>query len=441
MSEQKFVQSEAESAASRASLPSELPEKTRVLSLLYDIAGELTQILDLETLLRKIGEHVKLLVDYDLFNVMLLNNDSGRLESVLSLRFDERIQEILSVALGEGLSGTAAAQRQAIRVNQVANDPRYIQCKLGAGIQSELVVPLVVQDRLLGVLNLESLDPGAFTKENEEMLTMLASTVAIALENACLYDQLRRAEQRKTEDLERAREVQQLLLPKTIPQIPGIDIAVLYEPAQQLGGDFYDFLLHGDGRLAIAVGDVAGKGPAAALLASLGVGILREHAVHKPSPPAEMLADLNGHLQVPGAKGRFIAMAFGVYSPEKCELILANAGFPPPLLVRDQRAHPIDVVGTPLGLLPESTYDSVSIRLQPGDMVVFCSDGVHEQMNARDEEFGIERLISSLAAGRTWATAQDVAQNIVNAVKEYARENACVECVDDRTIVVFRVVS
>jgi len=433
---------QSESAASRASLPSELLEKTRVLSLLYDIAGELTQILDLDTLLRKIGGHVRSLVDYDLFNVMLLNKDSGRLESVLSLRFDERIQETHSVALGEGLCGTAALQRQAVRVNQVANDPRYIRCDLGTGIQSELVVPLIVQDRLLGVLNLESLDPGAFTEESEEMLTMLASTVAIALENACLYDQLRRAEQRKTEDLERAREVQQLLLPKTIPQVPGIDISVLYEPAQQLGGDFYDFLLHRDGHLAIAVGDVAGKGSAAALLASLGVGILREHAVHKPSLPAEMLADLNGHLQVPGAKGRFIAMAFGVYSPEKRELILANAGFPQPLLVRDrQRAHPINVVGTPLGLLPESTYDSVSIRLQPGDMVVFCSDGVHEQMNSMDEEFGIERLISSLAARRTWATAQDVAQNIVNSVKEYAGENACAECVDDRTIVVFRVVS
>jgi sigma-B regulation protein RsbU (phosphoserine phosphatase) len=443
MSEQKLVRSfEIEPALfPAASLPAELLEKTRVLSLLYDIARELTMILELETLVRKIGERVKVLVDYDLFNVMLLNKDSGRLESILSLRFDERVQETHTVALGEGLCGTAARERKAVRVNQVANDPRYIRCALGTGIQSELVVPLIVKDRVLGVLNLESLKPGAFTKENEEMLTMLASTVAIALENACLYDELRRAEQRKTEDLDRAREVQQLLLPKVIPQISGIDIGVLYEPAQQLGGDFYDFLPYGDGRMAIAVGDVAGKGSAAALLASLGVGILREHAVHRPSSPAEMLADLNGHLQIPGAKGRFIAMAFGVYSPDKRELILANAGFPPPLLVRDRRAVPIDVAGTPLGLFAESTYDSVSMGLKPGDMVVFCSDGVHEQMNALDEEFGIERLISSLTESRVGATAEEVAQNIVREVREYAGENGCAECVDDRTIVVFRVIS
>jgi phosphoserine phosphatase RsbU/P len=422
-----------------AALPAQLLENTRVLSLLYDIGRELTITLDLETLVRTIGERVKLLVDYDLFNLMPLNKDSGKLENALCLRFDERVPGHPALALGEGLCGTAALERKAIRVNDVGDDPRYISCAVSPPTKSELVVPLILQDRLLGVLNLESLEPNAFSKEHEEMLTMLAATVAIAVENACLYDALRRAEQRKTEDLERAREVQQLLLPKVIPHISGIEISISYEPARQLGGDFYDFLPYGDRRLAIAVGDVAGKGSAAALLASLGVGILREHAVHQSSSPAEMLADLNGHLQVPGSKGRFIAMAFGVYDQDSRELTIANAGFPPPLLVRDRRAVPIDIAGTPLGLLPESTYDAASPRLQPGDLIVFCSDGVHEQMNGTEEEFGVERLISILADTNECSSPEEVACTVAQAVRANAGENACAGCFDDRTIVVLRV--
>ena len=264
--------------------------------------------------------------------------------------------------------------------------------------------------------------------------------MAIAFENARLYDQLRRAEQRKTEDLERAREVQQLLLPKAMPRLPGAELAVLYLPAQELGGDFYDFLPYGDGRLAIAVGDVAGKGSAAALLASLGVGILREHAVHSPSPPAEMLADLNGHLQVPGNGGRFIAMVFGVYDAARRELCLANAGFPLPLLVRDKRVVTVDVTGVPLGLLSGSTYESVSLQLEPGDVVVFCSDGIHEQTNEFEEEFGVERLISRLAAERVCLAAEQIAEDIARALEQHAGASAaCRECHDDRTIVVLRV--
>ena len=307
-------------------------------------------------------------------------------------------------------------------------------------VESELVVPLIAQDRLLGVLDLESLRPNAFSEDHGQMLTTLASTVAIALENARLYDQLRRAEQRKKEDLERAREVQQLLLPSVPPAVPGLDIATHYLPAQELGGDFYDFLPYADGRLAIAVGDVAGKGSAAALLAALGVGILREHAVHSPAPPAEMLADVNGHLQIPGGKGRFIALSLGVYDPATHELTIANAGFPRPLLVRDGNASSVDVTGVPLGILPNSTYESARLRLKPGDIVVFCSDGIHEQTNGFEEEYGIERLLSHLAGASECASAEQIAANIAHSIDEHSRDGASRRRnVDDRTIVILRV--
>ncbi len=417
-------------------------EQARILSLLHDVGRELTSILDLDTLLLAIARRVKCLVDYDLFNVMLLNHDTHRLGHAFSLRFDERLHVRTTLALGEGLCGTAALNRKPVRVNQVRDDPRYIRCEAGMDISSELVVPLVAQDRLLGVLDLESLEPGSFTEENEKMLATLASTVAIAIENACLYDQLRKAEQRRKEDLERAREVQNLLLPTEMPRIPGIEFAVLYRPAQELGGDFYDFLHYADGRLAIAVGDVAGKGSAAALLASLGVGILREHAVHSAAAPADMLADLNGHLQVTGKGGRFIALALGTYDPARRELCLANAGFPQPLLIRGGKVRPVDVSGLPLGLFPDSVYDSVDIALTPGDIIVFCSDGIHEQTNPMEEEFGLPRLIESLATAGDGGGAERIVECISKAIDDHAGVNAaCGDCRDDRTIVVLRVLS
>lgn len=418
----------------------ELFEQARMLKLLYDISRELTSILDFDDLLRTVGARVKQLVDYDLFNVMLLNPDSQHLQHALSIQYDQRIQLQTELSLGQGLCGTSALERRPIRVNQVAQDPRYVQCIGAPKVQSELVVPLIVKDRLLGVLDLESLRQDAFSADHEQMLATLAASVAIALENARLYDQLRRVEQRRAEDLERARELQRLLLPSAMPKLPGIELAVCYLPAYELGGDFYDFLRYGEEGLAIAVGDVSGKGSAAALLASLGVGILREHVVHSPSQPAEMLADINGHLLAPGLHGRFIAMAFGVFDASRRELCLANAGFPQPLLVRNGRIEVIDIAGVPLGLFPESTYDSTCLSLKPGDMVVFCSDGIYEQTNSREEEFGLERLISRLADLSPDCTVDQIAGSIVRAIEDHAGHMAAaVPFADDRTIVVFRV--
>ena len=418
-------------------LSSAVVEQAQILALLYDVGKELTSILDLDELLRAIGVKVKALADYDLFNVMLLNPERGRLEHAFSLRYDERVEVNQTLALGQGLCGTAAVECKSIRVDRVADDPRYVECEIAAGIKSELVVPLIIRDHVLGVLDLESLRPHAFTEAHELMLSALASTVAIALENARLYDRLRRAEQRKKEDLERAREMQELLLPSVMPEVPGLEIAVRYRPAQELGGDFYDALRYGKDGLAIAVGDVAGKGSAAALLASLGIGIWREHCVHHPSPPAAMLADINGHLLVPGSKGRFIALALGVYDPATTRLSLANAGFPLPILVRKGVATPVEVTGIPLGLFPDSTYESVDLQLESGDLVVFCSDGVLELTNPAQEEYGIDRLAALLVSCGNKA-AEQVAAGILESVEEFAGCPADAYP-DDRTILVMRI--
>src|SRR5258707_808705 len=167
------------------------------------------------------------------------------------------------------------------------------------------------------------------------------------------------------------------------------DFAAGYVPGRELGGDFYDFLPYGKGRLGFALGDVSGKGTAAALFGSLAIGIMREHIVEHPCPPPQMLALLNRRLHGARLDARFIAMASAVYDAGERRLTLANAGAPYPVLLRDGEVQQIRIAGVPLGLFPDTEYDEVTVDLRPGDIVLFASDGILESENTEQVEFGI----------------------------------------------------
>jgi sigma-B regulation protein RsbU (phosphoserine phosphatase) len=303
-------------------------------------------------------------------------------------------------------------------------------------VRSELVVPLLLQDRLIGVLDLESANANAFTEEHERMLTTLGSYIAIALENARLYEEARETERRLQTDLATAREIQRGLLPTGAREVPGLELAAAYEPARELGGDFYDFLPYGEGRLAMLLGDVAGKGTAAALFASLAIGIVREHVVEHPCGPAEMLAMLNTRLNNVHFDSRFIATLFSVYDASTRRLTLSNAGGPYPLLVRDGAVQSIRIAGIPLGLFPGTQYDEITLDLVPGDTVLFASDGILESFNAEQEEFGEDRLTAVLSTVSADQSAGDIAASILAATNDYS---AGAVASDDRTLLVLRV--
>jgi sigma-B regulation protein RsbU (phosphoserine phosphatase) len=319
----------------------------------------------------------------------------------------------------------------------VRDDPNYVRVRhTDVEIRSELAVPLLFQDRLVGVLDLESTELDAFTQEHEKVLTMLASHVAIALENARLYGRVLAEEQRLEHDLETAREIQKGLLPGSPPRIRGAEIGTAYLPAKILGGDFFDFLSYGNGRLALAVGDVSGKATPAALYSSLAVGQIRGHALGHTHDPAEMLALLNNSLQRRRLDNRFAAMAFAVYDPAGPSLTIANSGFPRPLLVRSGKTTPLPVTGVPLGLLPDRIYEEIRVDLRVGDLVVFCSDGVQEPADADAAQFGSERFEQLLITLSDLAAAQ-IAKAILRTTDLYLGEWG--EPPDDRTVVVLKV--
>ena len=413
------------------------PKQAETLALLYEITHEITGILDRGELLRRIAERVKKLVDYDVFTVMLWNESTQVLESVFAMRFEDAIPSRVSIPLHQGITGSAAAERRTIRVIDVRLDPRYLRCGTDVEVRSELVVPLLRQDRLVGVLDLESTVPNAFSAEHERLLNILGSYVAVALENARLFEEARETQVRMQDDLETAREIQRQLLPSGARDVPGLDLATAYVPARELGGDFYDLLPFGVGRLAIAIGDVSGKGTAAALYGSLAIGILRELVVDREATPGEMLSLLNGRLLAARLDARFIAMHFAIYDAALRELSIANAGGTLPLLVHDGEVTEIDVRGVPLGLLPNTEYDEIRLSLIPGDIVVFASDGVHESMNTDLEEFGSDRLKDLLATVVTADPGYTIAQRIVKATDEFAGVGRPPH--DDRTLLILRV--
>ncbi len=430
-----FVAGFLASAIENAQIHRNLLDQAQTLSVLHEVGRELNAILDRRRLLEKVAELLQRLIDYDLFSVMLWNEDRRLLEPSMSyLRDGRELAGILSIPLGKGLTGTAAALRQPIRVPNVHLDPRYARCSTGLEVNSELVVPLILKDRLLGVLDLESSRYDAFSARHEQLLSTLASTLAIALENARLYERLREDDQTIRSDLATAREIQAQLMPKASPWIPGLQVGFAYEPARDLGGDFYDFLTYGEGRLAVAVGDVAGKSTAAALYGSFAVGTLREYATQGVYRPAQVLADMSCKLKELRIDHRFVAMTFAVWDGAARTLTIANSGLPHPYHLVAGEVREIAVHGVPLGVLACHTYDEVTLTLQPGEAVVFCSDGIEECRNGQSEELGSERVrevLRSLAG----ATASEIAQGLLDTTR---RHSGPAEIYDDRTIVVLK---
>jgi sigma-B regulation protein RsbU (phosphoserine phosphatase) len=328
--------------------------------------------------------------------------------------------------------GAAAESKQAVLVPDVTKDPRYIQAN--PETRSELAVPLIYKNKVIGVLDLEHTRRGFFTEEHQRTMTTLAAQIAIAIENARLYEEIERQERRLERDLSLARELQMQLLPQSNPKLEHLDVAAKFVPARAIGGDLYDFIPYSMRRLGIAIGDVSGKGAPAAIYAALASGILRSHAPIEPSP-AEMLSAVNLSLAERRVEGQFVSIIYAVWDDAHRTLTVANSGLPRPLYVRGEKIEPIDVIGLPLGLFDEADYDEFEFKMKPGEMFVFFSDGILDARNRKGDMFGRWRVDKVIAECPS-RSAADVVDALFKAVAEHA---AGVETFDDQTVVAIRV--
>lgn len=388
---------------------------------LAEIGRDVAALLDLDELLPRLAQLARRVVEYRTFGILLLNDATRALEMRVAVQYGEQVT-LPHVKLGEGLVGYAALHREAVLVPDVSKDPRYI--KVVEDVRSELAIPLLLKDRCIGVFDVESPELDAFSKRDVEILTLLASQAAVAIENARLYEEVSATEARLEKELRFAQRVQAALLPTALPKrIKGVDVAAAFAAARELGGDFHDFLSPESHTLVVALGDVSGKGVPAALYSVFAGELVRGRTfrrrfVPERSNPSGVLSSMNTILHQRQLEEYYCTLIYAVFDFKRRTLTLSNSGVPYPVHCSGDRCDLLELPGVPLGSFFGSSYDELTVTIAPNDVFVFCSDGVSEAMNALGEEFTSERLIEVVRGVRA-QTAREIVQAVVSAVENW----------------------
>jgi len=410
----------------------------RTLETLSEIGREFGAILNLDELLTRIANLTRRVIDYRTFGILLVNEETGELEMKVAVRYGDKVN-VPRVKLGVGLVGFAALHRQPVIVPDVSRDERYI--KVVDDAKSELVIPLLLQDRCIGVFDLESPELDAFSKSDVEILTLLASQAAVAIENARLYETIRANEVRLEKEIRFAQRVQAALLPTELPKrMKNVDVCAHFSPARELGGDLYDYLAPEPNSLVVAVGDVSGKGVPAALYSAFAGELIRSRTFRRRYAPerfgpAGVLASTNTILYQRQLEEYYCTLCYAVFDFKRRTVSLANSGLPFPIRCRGESVAQIELPGVPLGSFAGSTYDEVSFDLAAGDLFVFCTDGVFEANDALGREFGAERLLEVVRSERS-GSARTIVDAIVAAVQAFRGDTPPN---DDMTAVVLKI--
>src|SRR5579863_1498044 len=382
-----------------AAIPSvignELPVRTLPSGLVEDLqrvqkaAQKITSILDLDQLIDSVVDEV--------------TASFGCLESSIYLHDEERGDMVLAGVRGcslhhkghrlkigvEGMVGYVASTGQMRYAPDVRQDKYYISCEHST--LSEVAIPLRVGERLVGVFTASHPDVDGFPRHQLRILQALCDHVAVAVQNARRFQSERAERDAFDREAQEARAMQQALLPKSSPYIPGFVVSGRSEPARAVGGDWYDFIPFADGRWGIVLADVSGKGTAAALLMSATRGMLRSLA-EACRTPGEVLTKLNKLLVNDFPLGKFVTMVYAVLDPVTRTVVFANAGHLRPLFIDDRVEQFLEVErGLPLGVA-SGDYSETEISLTNGSRLIFYSDGITEAENANGEEYGSCRL-------------------------------------------------
>jgi sigma-B regulation protein RsbU (phosphoserine phosphatase) len=402
------------------------------LLLLGEVSRETGSILDVEELLRRAADQTKRVIDYQILSIMLYDEEQKVFRHRVDVKHGQRVQGKLRAAASEGIVGAAATLKEPVVVPDVTLDPRYLM--VNPETRSELAIPMMHKGKVIGVLDLESPQLNYFTEDHIQTLSILASNLAVSLENARLYQQVARDEARLERDLQAAKRIQGALLRPVPTEDFGLDMAARYLSAREVGGDLYEFLRYGPQQLGIALGDVSGKGTAAALYGAVAIGIMRSLSPQKLQP-AEFLKAMNQIVGERRIEGRFMTICFATWQKNRSKLRVANAGQSQPLLYKDGRCGKVELTGFPLGIFEDVTYDEWGVTLEPGNVLVFHSDGIAETPNSENQFFGTERL-RKLIEDHHDLSAGDLADRVFREVDWFSQG---APLADDRTLVVLKV--
>jgi sigma-B regulation protein RsbU (phosphoserine phosphatase) len=399
--------------------------------LLYEIGKKLSSSLTLDELLNEIMATLKKVVEYNVGAIFLVEPEAGELKSIYTVGYDPQFSEKIQLKIGQGLVGHVANTNQPVIVPDVTKNEHYVNAN--PATRSEIVVPIMIDDRLVGVINLESENLNAYDPYTISLISAFASQAAVSLERTFMHESLI-AGKKLEEQLNVARIIQRSFLPKADPVIPGYDICGTNVSSLQVGGDYYDFIRIVEDQLGIVIGDVSGKGvPAALIMASFRASLIAE--IRNNYSIRAICEKVNVLLCESLEPGNFVTAVYGVLDSKNHILTFANCGHDLPILLKKNGQIDYFREGGPvLGLSPDSKYDSRAIMLNPGEIIVLYTDGVTEVFNEAGEQFGQSRLVDLVKKHKN-EKAQKIQEIVFEQVKSFASKD---HNFDDLTMIILK---
>src|SRR5882762_6524832 len=370
------------------------------LRLLLDITKKISRSLNLEEVLNLVMDTLGSVIPYDAVGIYIINqkrvadavgDDVFRAEAVRGYDIDDLLE--LRLKMGEGIIGHVAVNGVPVISPDVRSDPRYVNAR--PETRSEMVAPIISNDEVIGVFDLESDQLNAYDDDDLQVLLLLASQVAIIIEKVMLHEQL--VEKKRIEgQLEVARQVQLELLPGHDPHIEGFDISAYNFPTEEVSGDYYDWVRIYDDQVGIVVADVSGKGVPAALLMAFLRASLRS-ATHIGYAPHISMSKVNYLLWESIERNQFVTAFYGILDAANRTVAYCNAGHNPPFLMEvDGKVRFEERGGVPLGMFRDTRYYEYFANIEPGQLLVLYTDGVTEAVNRALEEYGRDRLVEAV---------------------------------------------
>jgi phosphoserine phosphatase RsbU/P len=409
--------------------------------LLFEISHKVRDTLDLDEIMEHLLDTIKTVMDYDAAGIFALNQDlvharherpKEMIAGIARRGFDAKApEEDAMLTSGKGVIGYVISTACSVIVPDVRLDPHYVEGRKLT--RSEIAVPIIRNKKAIGALNLESDQPSAYDESHLEVLQFFADAAAISIEKAMLHRQLLEKEL-LDKQLQLARDLQSHLFPDESPKLGGYDLAGICLPAEEIGGDYFDFIQLSRRRLGITVADVSGHGIASALVMTAFRGLLRIHSCGNRGLEKIALT-LNRQLPQFTGNSHFVAALYGVLHPSSGEFDYVCCGHLPPLVVRaDGSTDILKVHGPALGVLDEVAFPTGKLSVAPGDIMLLFTDGVVEISDLADNEFGTARLVSTVHQHRDLPAAELI-QAIIRATQQFSGHQSYS---DDFTLVVIK---
>ncbi len=406
--------------------------KYKEINLLYTISAKMATCLEPGSIAELVLSEAGKFITATSASLMLFNEKTGFLEIIAAQ--GQNFPEKFECKPGQGIAGNVFSTGRGDIFCDVQESPWFVE--LQNKITSLICIPLTVEDRTTGVINISSEHQVAYSAEDFKFAAALASLAAVSIENARLH--AKQSERKKIEhELELARNIQQSLLPDDAPKVKGLDIAAIALPAKQIGGDFYDFIPLSENRLGLVVADVSGKGVPAALFMALSRALMRITALRQELSIAAVIGKTNQLIQEFASSGYFVTLFYAIVDSNRNTLQYVRAGHNPPLLYRPGNDEILFLkgAGMVLGVVDEIELEAKQIDLIPGDTLLLFTDGATEAINPINEEFGVDRLSELIRTNHHLE-----ADKIIDVIKKEINEFAGGEPqFDDLTLLVLKV--